>query len=1256
MNIIINEDIFYDLLEREKRRVKIQYGEVAWFKDFDKFIRNGDIPMTKNIVECLYGNLPMNAFHNTEINKLDLINKIRNKENAISVFRYMETDLLRNVQGVQTRGGVCLHVTGNLVFDATSDIMSQPDEFGRRWVSPSYFGTEIRTKINKLVSSNPKYLNAYEYHKGNKNKLYRIVIEYTNDCYNIIKNLSYNLLYHYYYEDRIEIGDSWSEGLMSNIKVNDVLLAVWKLGNYEDWKFYKNKKSDDLNDDEKMVVERFERNLKQIEDKLKSLTDGQVILSENPWDAVNFVTKRGGFTDVALYRKNTTIYFDDLPEKQQLDIINFKIKNGQSLTIQQFKKIDRESKLKLISRDGGYTLSKGHFDLLDDELKKTYIINEGFRTIDEEILEGLDTELQKIYVNSVIKNNYNIGELIDLLKPEIKSYYVEYFIKSKSKIIDTESLDYETLKNLSDDIKKLYLTKYFGVLSEDELSLFDENDLSIYFDKILDIKNSHLSESKLFKYFNDEQKLKYIKIGFKLNDESFVLIDDNLRKEYLKNALGRKHITLTEKQLMYLDNDQIIDYYIYHKLLPISVVNKLTPENRIKYLNFKIDSRMYINSDEEKMIFSNESLFESYSKKYPVSIDIDTLEKFSPTFIKSYILGKKVRGKIASITIDEFKLCDLETKKLLLDGSHIFEEFYLRDEDSSLKILNILGKVARGYKLSDENYSLLDFDGKKKYLLLKYAITKNQISETPEELLKMYCDLYYTPHKRDIIFHVELMKYIDDSRLDELISAGLVSGPAIEALPPEKKLVYYKFLVEKRRQIIPIDILIQLPLSTQAFYFRYVTIIMDAVSVSKLSDEAKNERFKVKIDKGAKLTDEEFLSVSDDVKSNYIDLHYESMTPTQIDSLTGPLKSKYYAKVYKGGRTLSDDELTFLDKDKKLSYLAKTDEFGDESYNKLDTKEKIAFVSSRLSKGLNITKLQFDDFPKRLLTAILSIGVKTDKDVFSYLTDDEKNYLIDVKLKKGLKLEPHELEYYKSKTGDMKEIVSEEEFRFDELSSTEKERIYSIFRDAYLKSTGTAWSKDKFYSRARSWTFYGLKDKGFVAVRKQRDNLNKLNGSAGEFSGIGVGMRELLSLNEPVWGAAPEKLNSTLCKRFGFIKPPAAVVKIMMQHIPKSVFGTDSLTVQDDGGITIDYSDVGTHTKYFYANDVYFKKVLPKMIENLDDSSSLNKIIKKSSKNPDFLKMVPDEFITTALDSYKGTLPITKEEILEIIQFLRKVM
>lgn len=1256
MNIIINEDIFNELLEREKRRIKIEQGDAAWFDTFDKFITDTYIPLTKNIVECLYGNLPMNAFHNTEINKLDLINKIRNKENAISVFRWMESHLIEQVRGVQTSGGVCLHVTGNLVFDATRDIMSKPDEFGRRWVNSTRFGDEINNQIFKLVHTTPKYSNPRQYHKGNKNKLYRIVIDYTNDCYNIIKNLSYNLLYHYYFEDKFKIEGSWSEGLMSNIKVNDVFLAVWKLKYYDNWKLFKRKNPDTLNDIEKRIIENFERNLKQVEDKLKSITNGKIILSEKPHDAVNFVTQRGGFSDTMLYRKNTTIKFDELPEKQQIDILNIKIKNGQSLTIEQFKKIDRETKLKLISRDGGYILPKGQFDLLDDELKKVYIINEGFRTIDEEILEGLDTELQKVYIDSVIKRSHKIGSLKELLKPEIKLYYDEYFIKSKSKISYNEKLNYETLKNLSDDIKKLYLTKFYGVLSEDELSLFDKNDLSIYFDKILDDKMSLLSESNLFNYFNDEQKLKYVEIGFKLNDEMFKLIDENLRNLYLKNALVTKKFILTEQQLMYLDNDQIIDYYNYHKSLPISIVNKLTPENRIKYLKVKIDSRDYISSAEEKLIYSDESLFEVYVKKYAVSIDIETLKKSSPSFIKSYILGKVARDRVSSITYDEFKLCDFETKKSLFRGFHIFEDFYFVDEDESLKILNILNKVKRGYVLSDEEYSLLDLDGKTEYLMTLKAITKNQISETPEKLLKMYCNLYYTPYRHDMKFHVELMKYIDDSRLDELISRGLISGPAIDALPPEKKLVYYKFLVEKKRQIIPIDILIQLPLGTQEFYFKYVTIIDDEDLASKLSDDAKNIRFKIKIERGAKLTDEEFVSVSDDVKSKYIDLHYKSMTPSQIDSLTGPLKSKYYAKVYRGGRRLSDDELAYLEKDRKLSYLAKTDEFGDESYNKLDTKEKIAFVSSRLSKGLNITKHQFDDFPKRLLNAILSIGVKTDKDVFSYLSDEEKNNLINVKMKRGFNLQPHELEYYKSKTGDMKEIVSEEEFRFDELSSTEKERIYSIFRDAYLKSTGAAWSKDKFYSKARLWTFYGLKDKGFVAVRKQRDNLNKLNGSAGEFSGIGVGMRELLSLNEPVWGAAPEKLNSTLCKRFGFIKPPAAVVKIMMQHIPKSVFGTDSLTVQDDGGITIDYSDVGTHTKYFYANDVYFKKVLPKMIENLDDSSSLNKIIKKSSKNPDFLKMIPDEFITTALDSYKGTLPMTKEEILEIIQFLRKVM
>jgi len=172
---------------------------------------------------------------------------------------------------------------------------------------------------------------------------------------------------------------------------------------------------------------------------------------------------------------------------------------------------------------------------------------------------------------------------------------------------------------------------------------------------------------------------------------------------------------------------------------------------------------------------------------------------------------------------------------------------------------------------------------------------------------------------------------------------------------------------------------------------------------------------------------------------------------------------------------------------------------------------------------------------------------------------------------------------------NIKKIIQEEVFKYRELDETKKEKIFDTFKSSYEETLGSSWSRDKFNSRVYNWTFYG-DDNGFIAVRPQRSGLQKLVGVGGNPRSILKGLDELTNSNLPVWGMVSKDIQKLMNKK-GYITPPAILLKLLINIIPKEVFGGVDLVVNKDGSATLDYQDVGKATKYFVANNQYFKEL-----------------------------------------------------------------
>ena len=149
---------------------------------------------------------------------------------------------------------------------------------------------------------------------------------------------------------------------------------------------------------------------------------------------------------------------------------------------------------------------------------------------------------------------------------------------------------------------------------------------------------------------------------------------------------------------------------------------------------------------------------------------------------------------------------------------------------------------------------------------------------------------------------------------------------------------------------------------------------------------------------------------------------------------------------------------------------------------------------------------------------------------------------------------------------------------------------YEIFKNEYDKSTGASWSYDKFMGRARNWEFYG-DEKGYVAIRRQRSGLVKLVGMAGDNRSKLKGINDLISMKMPLWGMVSKDIKDIAVRR-GMREPNFLERQVLKRSIPPEVLGgAEILEYQKDGGIKLQYPDVGVVVKYLVGTPEYYAKL-----------------------------------------------------------------
>jgi hypothetical protein len=232
------------------------------------------IPISGPMFKRIYPkSIRSTVFHATDLKGLESLKKIEGKKNTISAFfsmmaRYME-------KGIATEGGLVVEMDGDVLISASSDIMSEVDKQGRRWVEMSWFANaqrygvgpdfrKVESDLSKLIVNlikkhipkdkkieQTKHFGKDEgaafdawgkmkfhlqrHHGRDAGKILRVVIkDYFDGVEKIIRKHKDTMgkIFYGYAKSKRQTEDSWDEQLVNNIKIKKV--HVLEVKSYED--------------------------------------------------------------------------------------------------------------------------------------------------------------------------------------------------------------------------------------------------------------------------------------------------------------------------------------------------------------------------------------------------------------------------------------------------------------------------------------------------------------------------------------------------------------------------------------------------------------------------------------------------------------------------------------------------------------------------------------------------------------------------------------------------------------------------------------------------------------------------------------------------------------------------------------------------------------------------------------------------------------------------------------------------------------
>ena len=217
----------------------------------ENFYLDVPIPLSSSIFKRVWpDDIRATVFHVTDSDGLDKLVKLQGKKKSISAFT--EMDSYYYSRGVQTAGGIIAEMDGNVLIAAPADIMSRPDNTGRRWTAfRSISGREKFGRIDnqtiasiakdieklfkqlvttyypdKLPTYNKKHINSQWQYIGQhpSSNLREIIADYIDGMEKVIKKHSAKLrgVFTRHLDKRKASRSPWDEIIVNDIKIKKV--------------------------------------------------------------------------------------------------------------------------------------------------------------------------------------------------------------------------------------------------------------------------------------------------------------------------------------------------------------------------------------------------------------------------------------------------------------------------------------------------------------------------------------------------------------------------------------------------------------------------------------------------------------------------------------------------------------------------------------------------------------------------------------------------------------------------------------------------------------------------------------------------------------------------------------------------------------------------------------------------------------------------------------------------------------------------
>ena len=280
-------------------KLKDLLKEVAWERDTLDFAAMRKIPISAPIMKKVIGDIDVSSFHITDIKNVSKIKSLVGKKKSISTFNTYGANAseLKHGVGIKTKGGILLSLEGKLMASNAADIMSSPDESGRRWIA-DYHLTDIFDDVGagEIGIETELDKNKIWKEKYSALSLGKITALTSTDKAEYIKlyiDAVTKLMIKHKEAIKKEFGQAvtdndgfWNEMVVSQIKVKDALILSDSVPMKFVWKDHP----------EHDTVDRYGHKFmskKQIMDKVKKATTGKVIWGKVT-DMPGFIKKRGG--------------------------------------------------------------------------------------------------------------------------------------------------------------------------------------------------------------------------------------------------------------------------------------------------------------------------------------------------------------------------------------------------------------------------------------------------------------------------------------------------------------------------------------------------------------------------------------------------------------------------------------------------------------------------------------------------------------------------------------------------------------------------------------------------------------------------------------------------------------------------------------------------------------------------------------------------------------------------------------------------